>query len=450
MKYRIKFSAHYLIPVTLFLAGGGSIVFGISPLGGSILIILSILTGLLSYYYSLNQNDRSKYFMEGLAQLLAKNQLGNVYIESLKAEIREKGYSRNTKLLCEKALSLNPKDRQALEYFTAISSLEISRIRWIGAFTKKRYERILTSKIATIRKLTIEAIKLFPMSHVFHDVLGILFDAEAKHGKARKEFMLSGKLRSDANWEWEIAVSWGLSRNYSKALEAMERARAKGATVGLFSLYYGRTLHAVGKCDTAEKELQKARKEYRRLPELLDALCELYFDQGKFLLASKFSLMAGLSLIGISWFAAIVYFRNALTALFLSVACFVSKKLWLIVKWIPLLRSIQLRLLPPDQPEITLGRRLTAMGHFKLAEQHFRTACKIEPTSASNFGNLAISLFKQGKIKEAIEANAIALNMEPQNKEFKHNKERFEKGKIQDGRIIGWNARQGKYEELRK
>jgi tetratricopeptide (TPR) repeat protein len=292
--------------------------------------------------------------------------------------------------------------------------------------------------------------KLYPTSHVFHDALGILLDAEGKHEGARKEFMISGRLRSDPYWKVELAVSWALSKNYRKALEALESARLNGATGGSFSLNYGRVLHAMGECDRAEVEFQKARREYRRLPELLKAISDLYFDQGRFLLASKFSLLTGFSLIRISWISTLINFRDAFLGLVLTVGCFTGKKLWVVVRWIPLLRAIQQRFLPPDEPERSLARRLIEQGYLILAEKQLRTACKILPRKAANFGNLAATLFRQGKVKEAVEVNAIALSIEPENRAFKHNKEAFEMGRFEDRSNIVWDAKRGKYRDLKK
>lgn len=415
---------------------------------GSGLIILGMLSGFVSHYYSEAQNDSSKYLTDGLAYLLAKNQLGNVYIEALRLELRDKGISRQAKALAGKALLLNPKDRQALEYFAAIGALGISRLEWMTGFNRKKYDAIRAAESQKIRKIVVQGMKLYPTSHVFHDALGILLDAEGKHEEARKEFMISGRLRSDPYWKEELAVSWALSKNHRKALEALESARLNGATGALFSFYYGRALHAMGECDRAEIEFQKSRREYRRLPELLKAISDFYFDQGRFLLASKFSLLTGFSLIRISWISTLINFRDAFLGLFLTVMCFISKKLWVVIRWIPLLRAIQQRFLPPDEPEISLVRRSIEQGYWVLAEKHLRTVCKILPHEATNYGKLAITLFRQGKVKEAIEVNAIALSIEPENRIFKHNKEAFEMGKFEDGSNIVWDAKRGKYPDL--
>jgi hypothetical protein len=146
MKRSFKFSLHQLIPVTILLGGIGSILFGISPMIGGGLIILGMLSGLVSHYYSESENDRSKYLLDGLAHLLAKNQLGNVYVEALLSELRDKGISRQALSLAGKALSLNPKDRQALEFFAAIGALEISRFAWMTTFNKKKYDAIRATK----------------------------------------------------------------------------------------------------------------------------------------------------------------------------------------------------------------------------------------------------------------------------------------------------------------
>ena len=448
MKHSSKLSLRQLIPVTILLGGIGSILFGISPLIGAGLIILSMLSGLVSHYCSAAQNDHSKYLMEGLAHLLAKNQFGNVYIEALHSEIRDKGFSRQAKVLVEKALSLNPKDRQVLEYSAAMGALEINRLAWMATFRKKKYNAILAAESPRIRKIAIQGMKLYPKSHLFHDALGMLLDAERKHEDARKEFMISGRLRSDSYWKREIAVSWMLSKNYGKALEALESARLDGATGGLFSLYYGKALHAMGEFDRAEEEFEKVRRKYRQLPILLEAISHLYFDQGKFLSASRFALFTGFSLIKISWIPTLIMFQKALEALGLGMVFFVAKSLWMVGRWIPLLRTTQSFM--PDEPEATFALIFWKQGNLILAETYLRRACKKLPRKAANFGNLAAILFRQGKVKEAIEANAIALSIEPENEVFNHNKESFEMGTLEDGRDIVWDAKKQKYSELKR
>jgi len=78
MKHLSKYSLHQLIPATILLGGVGSILFGISPWIGSGLIILGMLTGLVSHYYSEVQNDFSKYFMELLFALHPSQKFQNL------------------------------------------------------------------------------------------------------------------------------------------------------------------------------------------------------------------------------------------------------------------------------------------------------------------------------------------------------------------------------------
>jgi len=72
--------------------------------------------------------------------------------------------------------------------------------------------------------------------------------------------------------------------------------------------------------------------------------------------------------------------------------------------------------------QMGLGNAYHALQDYKLAEKAFRTAIDLNPLRAEAWNNIAFALIKQGKKHQAIEAVDQAINLQPDDIEYKSSK----------------------------
>ena len=426
-----------IVSAATVLGGLGSIIIGLNLLVGSILIILGVGGALWSSFALEVRNRQAENLIEAQATLLAYRGIGNTYTEAVKRELSRTGSSKVD--LLRKALELNPDDTEAIAMLCTTLGLKLSFSQWLG---EQNRNVGFDKDLAFTRELAKKGMGLLPQSPIFHDVLGIVFDIEGKHQEARTEFFRSSRLRSDPYWRLLVARSWGMSGNFQKAIEALQEALKEGAEDWVIDLYYGSALQGAGNYEEAQSHLESAFKTRGWRPELLADLATNSYFQGKLLRAAKFEAATGIYLMAAGRFREIRRLVQAVVHFCISLLCTFSKFLWPVTRCLPGLRWVHSRLLPPSEPELRLSWILMRKGHYAAAEQHLRRVCSIMPKRAEIFMSLAVCLAKQGKKEGALLACDTAIELEPENDVYRHNRKTLELWSTgQTGRVIEMDHR---------
>jgi len=415
-------SPTFLCSIAIILGGLGSIIFGLTPVIGSILIIIGVIGGIWSFLATETKNKQSDYLFDAQATLLARHGVGNTYAEAVKLELKKTGSSKNATHLLMKALDIEPNNLDALTLLCSILALNLSFSK-LTKFSSK--EGSIKNILKLAKKLTERGLSLDPKSHVFHDARGIIYDFEGKHNKARKEFTISSLLRTDPYWHLLFATSWHMSGEHEKALSEMKKASDKGACGWLFESYYGRALKYVGEYEGALKHLEKAIIQKKWRFELLHCLADTHLAIGNYSSASKYKALSGLEIITVSFKIGLKCLLESMLLVLTVTACNFSKFTWKLTKHIPVLKKLQLNFLPPFEPEFSLGYSLLEEKHLPAAEKLFCRACAVVPEWGQTHSNLALCLAMQGKKMEAIESINRAIELDPKNEAYTWNKEQI-------------------------
>jgi len=408
------------IIITIIFSGVGSVIFNIMPVLGGILIGIGVMGGILTYILSEFNTSQKEYFHEATAKLLAESGIGNIYVESLMLEINKTGVAKNSINKLNKALEINPNDIDALSLISTIIVLNLYVSRWINSSENQ------VKLLSHVKSIVERGLALAPEKSIFHDVKGMIFDFEGMHNQAREEYNISSKIRTDPYWHLLLATSFNMTEENTKAIQEMEQAKKEGAAGWLFEFYFGRALVAIGEYKTAIEYLESSLKQNRMKFEILHFLSKGYYSIGNFGKYAYYELYAGLSIITQSTKTGIHYIFLAFVHYIIGFICGISHLIWKFSKKIPILNKIHLKLIPPYEPYLTVGNSLLKKNQFKAAEDLFRIICNNIPSLSIGHCNLAISLAKQGRKKEAIQELDLALLIDPDNDLFKWNKEQIE------------------------
>ncbi len=428
----------FIISILLILGGVGSIIFGLYPVIASVLIMLGVIGAVFSYLSSESQNQERDFLIDAQATLLAQHNLGNIYTDALKKELSRTGSVKKSTRFLKKALDVNPNDSDALALLASSISLHLSLLKRLGQRTDSKE---FVYKFGYAKTLAQKGIQLYPYNHNFIDVLGILLDTEGKHEDARKQFVKSSRLRNDSYWRLLIATSWHMSGADRKALHEVELAEKEGATGWLFDFYYGRALNRVGNSMQAVDYLKSAYNKSGNKPDILKELSISYYDSGRFFAAAKYDFLSAMTIIPIYPRSGVRSLLQGIWRVTIGLTCFTSRACWKVTKHVPLIRHLQLRFIPPDEPEFTLGNMQINKGRYEAAEQKFRLSCSIVPNKAGSHLNLALCLALQGRKNEALSECDKAIKLEPKDRRFQHSREQIAAGNMkrivdQHGNII--------------
>lgn len=415
-------SPKFIYSIAIILGGVGSIIFGFTPVIGSILIVIGVLGGIWSFLEAESKNKQGDYLFDAQGILLAKHGAGNIYAEAVKLELKKTGSCQNAKQLLLKALEIEPSNLDALENICPLLALNLSFSKWLPVSSKEASNQ---QTLELANKLTERGLRLAPERHIFHDVKGIIYDFEGKHNKARKEFSISSSLRTDPYWHLLFASSWHMSGQDEKALMEMEKAKSEGACGWLFDFYYGRALQATGDYEKALNYLENTIKETGWKVEPLHFLSDTHFSIGNYFRASKYKALTGISIITLSHKTGVRYLLESVLPLLVGLVCNFSKLIWTFTKYIPFLRTIQLKIIPPFEPEFSIGYSLIENKHFEAAEKLYRRACAVAPEWSETHSNIALCLAMQEKKQEAIESIDRAISLDPKNETYTWNKEQI-------------------------
>ncbi|HLX73039.1 MAG TPA: tetratricopeptide repeat protein [Verrucomicrobiae bacterium] len=388
-----------VVVLAIVLGGVGGIISGEWPKTGIVMVIIGMIGALWDHFSSDQREKEVNDFFDAQALLLANKGIGNVYTESGKLELRKRGRTASAVKQFQKALQVDPNDKEALFSLGTAFALECAMKQWVGEHRRPDFQ----DKLSKAKSYAERGMRLAPDDHRFHDLLGIIHDVEGNHDRARNEFRRSGRLRSDPFWHLLMATSWGMSGHHREGLAEVRRAIAEGAQNWIVDLYYGRALCYVGDYGEAVAHLRKVLQQRKWQPQVLAHLSDAYFFQGNLGKAAGYRARRGLALLKAGRIRGIV--DEGIAALFFGfhIALSLSKRLWRFSRHIPLWRNVQMKILSPAQPETSLGYKLIKAGHFELAEMHLRKACEILPDSPTLLTNLATAVALQGKKNEALE-----------------------------------------------
>jgi len=440
--YHCNFLNIFGLSILFCLGGLGSIIFGFYPQWGGFFIFCGVIGSIYSLI-STELNNRNLYnLLEIQATMMASKGIGNVYLEHVHRELRRKGFCETTVEFLLKALELNPDDIEALEILSAGLTLQLSFEAAVGDIK----DIVKTHIIHDIRRLIKKALKSTPKNASFYIDLGILRDLEGKHGKARYWFKRSAKFRTDPYWRLGMSTSWGMSKDYQKALEQVEAAIQEGAKGWITDFYYGRTLVSVGQYEKAVFYLEKAYRNKPYRPEILKFYEDAYYMQGFFIKSAFLKLRLSILLFFLNPKKSLRYLFEAIITCGLALAFRISKSMWVVIKHLPWLAKIQLMIVPPDEPEKSLAAMMIAKKHFDMAVQLYKKAIAIYPKRIESLINLATCLIRlDNRKEEAIEILDKALLIAPNDKFIKEYKSAIEKGyidKTKEGRTIWLDHRQ--------
>ena len=414
MRLRSLLRPDFIIYISIIVGGLSGIVSGFTPLINIVLVIIGICGSLYSLAKSNAETRDMKFTLDAQAELLAKQGIGNTYTNAFKNELFQTGSCKTAVPKIKKALELTPNDKETMRWFARTVAISLSSRQWIGG----QKHNNLAKDLAFNKQYIARAIKLFPDEYEFHESMGMLLDIEGNHEGAREEFACSGKLRNDPFWHLPMATSWLMSGEANKAVEEMKKVVNLGYKNYAVDFYYGRSLHAAGNYEEAEQYLESARAMRKWRPELLHILMVNYFYQAKFFIAAKYAVLAGITTFLAAKVLVFFYLASALGLFCMACFCKLSKPAKTI------------------EPEFTVSFELIKKGHYHAAERLLRKACDIRPNGSLNWANLALCLERQGKKSEALMACDRAIELEPENEAFRHNRKAFELGPIPGSKVV--------------
>jgi tetratricopeptide (TPR) repeat protein len=402
-----RLSLSQIVGLSILVGGVGGILSGEWPKIGAVMTVVGVLASLWEHYSSEARTQEVDDIFEAGALLLAKTGAGNVYSESARIQLN-RGRTAKAFEHLKKAHNLNPRDPEALASLTAFLAIQLAAEQWIGRGDRPSFRNV----ISDVKALAKSGLEIAPENHVFHDSLGIILDVEGNHEDARKEFQKSGTLRSDPFWHLLMATSWGMSGQHDQGLAEVRRALEKGANSWTVDFYHGRALNLVGEYDEALVPLNKAIQVRKNHVQILSALADAYYFQGRFGKAAQCAGRLCFVLLTCKRFsAALPCAKRAAHHLLLHCVLGFSKRVWPISSCVPFLMRLHLKVCSPAQPEDTLALTLIKRGHYRIAEAHLRAACKTLPHSAHLLANLASCLALQGKKSDALQTCEQALQV---------------------------------------
>jgi tetratricopeptide (TPR) repeat protein len=347
--------------------------------------------------------------MDELAATIAIAGLGNKYLKRFQKEFKDKGSCNVNKAhsLLYRAIELNPKDIEAL---VTLASLLTLNLCYIHGYMKKN---VLNNVINEIRRLANLGFKIDPKNPNLHINLGMLYDIEEDHEKARLLFKKAGEYLDGCYWHLAMSTSYGMSKDHDRCLIEIESAIEKGAKGEMVDFYYGRALYGVGNYEKALIFMNKAYKAHSSNTQVLSMYSDVFYYQGYFVKAALISFRLSFILFFISPAHSFRKFLEAIVAIGLAIVCKFSKLIWPISRHFPLLSKLQLKFTPPDEPERTLAKKMLQKGHFYAAANLLRKATAVWPQNAENLNNLAVSLMKIGQNDESIIDFTQAIEINP-------------------------------------
>ncbi|MCB7130419.1 MAG: hypothetical protein J3T61_12880, partial [Candidatus Brocadiales bacterium] len=241
-----------VVIILLILGGVGGLISEAYPIIGVCLISVGILIAVWQYVASAAKRREQDAFNETLSILFARSGFGNIYKQAIFLDLERKGSTEFLSKSLEKALQVDPDDKEALELHAATLAISLSQA------ARERYFGVSQQAIQHATSVAERGQDLYPSSHYFSDALGILCDVKMDHDVARQWFLKSGRLRNDPYWRLQMATSYGMSGQYDLGLQEMANAVREGAEGWLVDLYFGRALCGVGRYEDAEVYLRKA------------------------------------------------------------------------------------------------------------------------------------------------------------------------------------------------
>jgi hypothetical protein len=172
----IQFHLSKFVALAIVIGGIGGIVSGEWPILGGILAVFGIIGALWDHFSSERQNLETEDFFEAQALLLAHKGIGNLYTEVGKLEWQKGGGNRAVARF-KKALKINPTDQEALVSIGIIFALELAYEKWLS----RTNDNLSEEKLSVAKACAIRGKALYPKSHEFCDILGIIYDTEGMH-----------------------------------------------------------------------------------------------------------------------------------------------------------------------------------------------------------------------------------------------------------------------------
>lgn len=228
--------------IIVFLLTAISVIGSLFLNAPTIVTIAFILIGFFAYLYSVilsNFKDKQEeYRHQAQAILFNRSGAGNLHYETFLEEVKKTGKCKNDAELLQKALELEPTNKDAFAMLCCAHALGLSFSYNVG----DRQDDQFRKEISDVRKKARKGLERYPHESRFHDALGILYDVEGEHKKARKEFEISGTLSKDFGWRLLMSTSWLMSGNPERSAEEARKALDEGAPKQFVDLYYGKAL----------------------------------------------------------------------------------------------------------------------------------------------------------------------------------------------------------------
>jgi type II secretory pathway pseudopilin PulG len=205
-------------------------------IGQPLIAVVSILTGLLVFFWQLVLGDRAEQAQEAINDAQAEMQLrigaGNAYSQAAIS-----GKVRNPAEQIAKALELDPLDLTAMLAVSNWNALALSSRKASGAPVRRE-------DIVRTRRFCRSGRKAHPDNSGFPRALGVLADVDGNHEVARLWFLKAKELSppGDPYWRLHMATSYALSEQFDESLQQIKLAIDEGASVWIVNFYMGRAL----------------------------------------------------------------------------------------------------------------------------------------------------------------------------------------------------------------
>ena len=413
--------------VLIILGAYGGVILATHPIIGSILIVGGVVGAIWSIISVELQNRNLQNDMDVYTDLLIKGGIGNIHLERFRNDLRNDGRSSRALEHLTTAYEADPINGEAAAALAAVLTIEIS-------FQNSVEQKIIPENLQRAKEVTARALTLAPELPSPYSASGIICDLEGKHKEAR-EWFRKARDKGDPLWQIELCISYGMDGRFPEALREIEQAVAKCDSENwLIHYLHGKCLVNVGRYAEALTPLMLAFDLRGLRHELILAISESLYMQGRFLPSAFYSCLEAVSLWPANKRRGLLLVSQAARSGLIFIITRLSRYLLRLTRNVKPLLKLHYAYLPaPYEPEAQLALMAVKRGHMAAANILLDQAIAIAPDVAVLWGNKATVLAMERKYDEAITAYDRALNYDPGNLAWEHSREQItllKEGKI--------------------
>jgi len=349
-------------------------------------------------YKSSKTNDRFEEMNDFIASQLAKQGLGNPYLEKVQSKLfGESGLPKSDFIDVEKAFIYEKDNLDAINIFVTIklSQLNSYRIRNEKIRNEKEYLHKLES-------ILIENIKRFPEDFNLHNALAMVYDYLGLYDESRAQYHKIEKLGITEAWRLPLALSYMQTSEYDKALYQLRNVIKAKIFHRLTYLYLGEVHNALGDYKASIKYLKLAKSLGANKFEIEKFLQDSYLNSYHFIHTIECNMKLLLySSYHLNIRNVLHYFSFSIFLIFVFIQFHIGKFILFIGSKLPIIKHIENKFISLDMFENAKAEKLFNLKLYNKSITIYRRAASKCPLRYSNYYNLAICYLLINNLKQA-------------------------------------------------